>query len=264
MVSPSDSYTHATHKLSEANLAAIAGLQNMDIPPAYSANANIEDDSSSDSDASDLHWTGPPVTVHIDASLTIEGTGNQIALPPHPNSRPLRVIGHDLRAAQGLPQDYLQERSMRDRAEQICDAVLQALKDAGVLAGAVTPQRQLDVHVDASLCVKGERNVVTTNVPVRRMGTGDGSSPVRGTLENRLGRLGEGSAFSPGMQAGNSGDAGVADAIEAPVTVGGTLKGADFNTGAERVPETADTKRARTSSVEGDNDQTRNQKRAKI
>jgi hypothetical protein len=52
-----------------------------------------------------------------------------------------------------------------------------------VLVGTVTPMRALEVDVDASVTVKGERNVLTTNVPLRDRGrapgtgTGPGSTP---------------------------------------------------------------------------------------
>jgi hypothetical protein len=178
MVGPSDSFTHSIHKLSEVSRDAIRSLQTMDIPPAYTANPAVEgEDSDDDLDAD--RWTGPPVTVHIDASISIEGTGNQIALPPHPVARPLRVAGEGVRAAQGSPHDYLgspagtqdstPQRLTRDRATQISDAVMQVLTTSGIFAGTVTPQRQLEVHVDASISVKGERNIITTNVPIRRV-----------------------------------------------------------------------------------------------
>lgn len=179
MVILSDSFTHSNHKLSESSRAAITGLQNMALPPpAYRPNPTTETSDFNSDDGDD--WKGPPVTIHIDASIMIEGTSNQVALPPHPSPQTLRVIGANLRAAQGSPQEYLgpaltTNRLACDRAEQISDAVMQALKDSGIFAGTVSPQRRLDVHVDASVSVKGEGNVLTTHVPLRK------NVPVSGT-----------------------------------------------------------------------------------
>ena len=180
MFSISPPFTNTTRKTSPITRAAVAAIQNMALPPpAYTTNpdpprdlAYLDPESDSETDVSE--WNEPPVTIHINASITIEGNSNQVALPTHPSARSLQVIGDNLRAVQGSPQDYtgypspVADRLACDRAEQISDAVMQALKDSGVLAGTVTPMRRLDVCVDASVTVKGEKNVLTTIVPLRR------------------------------------------------------------------------------------------------
>lgn len=197
MVGPSDSFTHEICKLSNASRNAIRGLQNMDVPPAYTAKPVVEDENSDD-DSNAESWTGLPLTIRVNASISIEGTGNQVALPPHPVARPFRVTGDEIRAAQGSAQDYLgflagaQESATqtlnRDRATQISDAVMQALTTSGMFTGTVRPQRQLDIHVDSSIKVKGERNILTTNVPIRRTMSenipGETPSPLR-TLQGQ-------------------------------------------------------------------------------
>lgn len=152
--------------------------------PAYTTDPPPMDSDASTSTTPSLSgWTAPPVTIHINASIHIEGTLNQIALPPHPSSHAIRVIGNNVNAAAGSFLDYLgspevtANRMACDRAEQISNAVLQALKDSGALAGTVMPMRALEVNVDASVTVKGERNVLTTNVQLRSTGGAASETP---------------------------------------------------------------------------------------
>jgi hypothetical protein len=271
MVGPSDSFTHSIHKLSEASRDAIRGLQTMDIPPAYSANPAVEDEDSDDESDVD-RWTRTPVIVHIDASISIEGTGNQIALPPHPVASPLRVAGEGVRAAQGSSLDFLPTSSLadaqdatpqrltRDRATQISDAVLQALTTSGIFAGTVTPQRQLEVHVDASISVKGERNIITTNVPIRRVvsanAQGETPSPLRSVL---------GQNSRPNTAEIATGDI-VSSLSQVPTLVGRTLETEEEDNANRGVPETLNAKRKSVPSLNDDEDRENEEKlkRAKI
>ena len=191
MFSTSCTSTTRTRTTSPITRAAFDAIQNMPLaPPAYTTTADhsldlatLDPELDSETDETDVsEWNEPPVTVHINASITIEGTSNQVALPPHPSARPLLLTGDNLRAVQGSGLDYtthlspFADRLASDRAEQISEAVMQALKDSGVLAGTVTPMRRLDVSVDASVTVKGEKNVLTTIVPLKRNVTTGGAT----------------------------------------------------------------------------------------
>jgi hypothetical protein len=120
-----------------------------------------------------------PITVHVDASVRIDGHANTVILPPSPatNSTASGQVGLD-RTAQGG----------HVHAESLASAVLTALRDAGVVVnggggggggvGACHPdhraQRSLEVNIDAGLSITGEKNVICAGTP--RIGMKDAST----------------------------------------------------------------------------------------
>jgi hypothetical protein len=163
MLPPSDSFHHQELKLAEA----LSNIQAIEVPPpsytlmpvttheSFHAYATDEED-----DEEDCLTPLAPIAVHIDASIRIEGQGNTILLPPTHST----VSGQ---AGPGRPAP-----AAHARAERLTGAILTALRDAGVVGGGggvgdlpeARGQRPLELHVNASVSVNGERNVICAGI----------------------------------------------------------------------------------------------------
>jgi hypothetical protein len=166
MLPPTDSLQHQNLKLAEF----ISSTQiTQPAPPAYFATnhraaalhheqlAADDDDDDDDDDAGyDFISSRPaPITIKIDASLKIEGHANTIVLPsacPPSSTTP-----------QPSPQN--------GRVDRLTNMVLTALKDAGLLNSTqetnspAGSRRPLEVHVNAAIVLKGNKNTVCSGLP---------------------------------------------------------------------------------------------------
>lgn len=158
MLPPSDSFQHQKLKLAEV-LAKVLPIEVP--PPSYTAmpvttadfHAYATDDED-DEDDRDYMVPPAPIVVRIDASVKIEGQGNTIVLPPTKPPSAQTPVSADRPNQTGHPQ-----------AERLTAAVLAALTSAGIVECTERRQRPLEVHVNASVNIKGEKNVICAGVP---------------------------------------------------------------------------------------------------
>lgn len=180
MLPPSDSFRHQELKLAEA----LSTIQAIDVPqpppPSYTL-MPVADDSfhayapDDDEDDDDEGCPTPPVpiTLHIDASLRIDGQFNTIVLPPtNYASSPVSAQSPNPAGPTTTAQ------ASHARGERLTSAVLIALRDADVFGGgageAGRAHRPLDLHINASVHVHGEKNVIWAGIP--RVARKDGSA----------------------------------------------------------------------------------------
>jgi hypothetical protein len=174
MLPPSDSFYHQELKLAEA----LSNIQAIEVPPPSYTLMPITTNESfhaygteAEDDEEDCLTPPAPIAVHIDASIKIEGQGNTIVLPPPPST----VSGQ---AGPGGPAP-----AAHARAERLASTILTALRGVGVVGrgGGVSGdlpeargQRPLELHVNASVSVNGERNVICAGI-LPRAGRKEGS-----------------------------------------------------------------------------------------
>ena len=154
MLPPSDSLQHQDLKLAEA----LSDIQAIEVPPpSYTAmpaaNETFHAYEVEDYDDDGIP-TPSPIIIKITASVQIQGQGNTIVLPPSnaPTRLPPNLAARTAQAGLG-------------RAEKLTRTVLTALRDAGLLEDAEKRQRPLELHVDASVNVNGEKNVICAGIP---------------------------------------------------------------------------------------------------
>ena len=154
MLPPSDSLQHQSLKLAEA----LSDIQAIEIPPpSYSAmpGANETFHAYEVDDYDDDGCHGPsPIVIKINASVQINGQGNTLIMPSTSTSSRTS----SLLAAQTA-------QASNGRAEKLTRTVLAALKDAALLEDVEQRQRPLEVHVDASVNVIGEKNLICAGIP---------------------------------------------------------------------------------------------------
>ena len=198
MLPPSDSIQHQHLKLAEA----LTNMQAIEVPPPPSYTATTapvtndssfltyriddDDDEVDDEDEEDGLAPLAPVTVHVDASVRIEGRGNVLILPAaQPNANANMSANAGASAVQGQPTSLRPQSGVPQpspgsaRAERLTSTVLSALQNAGVIGsgGEVgggpwrqqqrcsSLRRPLELHVNASTSVSGERNVIYAGMP---------------------------------------------------------------------------------------------------
>jgi hypothetical protein len=195
MLPPSNSFLHHKLKLAEA----LSNIQAIEVPPppSYSEGTSmpVTHDSflaysttTEDDDEDDDEEYLAPVTVHIDASMRIDGQSNILILGP-PNAtnsnnasaspcadQPSNIQAPGRTASTGCGCAHGQTR-----AERLTNTILTTLKDARGAAG----RRPWEINVNASVSVKGERNVVYAAAPPRGQGQG-ARKEGRDVLEQRL------------------------------------------------------------------------------
>lgn len=183
MLPPNDSLQHQYLKAAEF----ISTTHPAQVPPpAYSATgpvapALIEDQlAEDDQDYDYLFSRPPPITININASLKIEGHGNTIMLPPSP--MPPTSPSSSSRPSAG--PEASQRAAQNGCVEKLTGMVLAALKDAGLLGSTneldgQSMSRPIDIHVDASILLKGSKNTVCSGLPKWIKGTGDAAAKVK-------------------------------------------------------------------------------------
>lgn len=165
MLPPSDSLRHQELKLAEA-LSNIRAIEVPPPPPSYTllpiAANNPFHDYATDADEDEDDCLAPlaPITVQVDAGIRIDGQANTAILPPCPTTNSTASgqagLARTVQACHAYP-------------ERLVSTVLTALRDAGVVGGSNgggghhpehRAQRPLEVNVNASLSITGEKNVI--------------------------------------------------------------------------------------------------------
>ncbi len=154
MLPPSDSLHHQELKLAEA----LSDIQAIEVPPpSYSTmpEANETFHAYEVDDYDDDGCPAPsPILIKINVSIQINGQGNTVVMPPTSvSSEPSSTVA--ARTAQ----------ARNGKAEKLTRTVLAALRDAALLEDAEKRQRPLELHVDASVNVTGEKNVICAGIP---------------------------------------------------------------------------------------------------
>lgn len=179
MLPPSDSFRHQELKLAEA----LSTIQAIDVPPppppSYtlmpvaddSFHAYAPDDDEDDNESRPTRLM--PITLHIDASLRIDGQYNTIVLPPTNHaSSPVSAQSPTPAGPATTAQ------ASHARGERLTSAVLIALRDADAFGGgageAGRAHRPLDLHINARVHVHGEKNVICAGI--QRVMRKDGSA----------------------------------------------------------------------------------------
>ena len=158
MFPPLDSLQHQTSKLAEAmskiNTATVPP------PPAYSMTSNGNAVADTTHEENDDVWSTPaPISIQIDASVSITGNHNTIVLPPclfAPSSTTNLDLAPDRQAV-----------VVQGRAECLTATLLRDLKESGLISSDVFDNQSwpLNIRVNASTSIKGERNVICAGVP---------------------------------------------------------------------------------------------------
>ena len=150
---PSDSLQHQDLKLAEA----LSEIQAIEMPPpTYSAmpednetfHAYEVDDYNDDGCAAPS-----PIVIKINASIYINGQSNTVVMPPT-----------NVSAGSSSTLATRAAQASNGRAERLTRTVLAALKDAALLEDAERRQRPLELHVDASVRVAGEKNMICAGI----------------------------------------------------------------------------------------------------
>jgi hypothetical protein len=182
MLPPSDSFLHQELKLAEA----LSNIQAIEVPPppsysertgmpvthdsfhAYSTTTEADDED-------DYEEYLAPVTIHMDASIRIDGQSNTLILGS-PNAtngnsagagpcadQPSNIQAPAQTASNGYGCAHGQTR-----AERLTSTILTALKDVGRASG----RRPWEININAGVTVNGERNVVCAGLGPRGGGQG--------------------------------------------------------------------------------------------
>ena len=186
MLPPSDSLLHHELKLAEA----LSNIQAIEVPPppsysertvipvthdSFHAYSTTREDDDEDDDDDDDENNLAPVTIHIDASIRIDGQSNTLILAP-PNVTNANSAGADPCADQPSSIQAPARTAFtgygyahgQTRVERLTSTILTALKDAR----GTTTQRPWEININASVSVNGERNVVCAAVGPRGGGQG--------------------------------------------------------------------------------------------
>jgi hypothetical protein len=164
MLPPSDSLRHQDPTLA----GALSNIRAIEVPPLPSytllpitANDPFHDYATdADEDEEDCLAPLAPITVHVDASIRIDGQANTVILPPCPTTNS---------TASGQAGLARTAQAGHARPERFAGTVLTALRDAGVVGdgsggGGHHPEHRaqgpLEVNVNASLSITGEKNVI--------------------------------------------------------------------------------------------------------
>ena len=164
MLPPGDSLHHQNLKVDES--LSSKEPTSMPPPPAYTAASTTfplnYDTLGPDVDGEeDTFEAFAPITISIDASVSIEGNNNTVVLPTSQQSNQ-QIDGTPIALLQTMPNE---------RASTIASTVMKALKDADLLcklddhdAYYSTIGRPIDVTVNSSISVKGDRNVICSGI----------------------------------------------------------------------------------------------------
>jgi hypothetical protein len=199
MLPPTDSLQHQNLKLAEFIASARTAQPP---PPAYSSSfpeastllkAHLTDD---DDDDYDHAASRPaPITIHLDASLKIEGHGNTVVLSP---SSPSPLVNSSSTPSSSssstapVAPAVVPRTSQTARVEKLTSMVLTALKDAGLLNntqqsdGETTMMRPVDVRVNAGIVLKGSKNTICTGLP-KLLKTADAAAALKARSEGKQG-----------------------------------------------------------------------------
>jgi hypothetical protein len=210
MLPPSDSFQHQELKLAEA----LSNIQAIEVPPPppppsytlmpVTSNESFHAYGTDDEDDDDCVTPLAPITLHIDASIRIDGQANTIILPP-----PTTTTTTTTTNSAFSPQSSSTAQAGHALAERLTHTILTALKDAGVVGygrgGTFSErraQRPLELHVNASVNVNGEKNVICAGVPRegRVGGSSSGSGRGNGSGSGSGSGTGTGTGTGTGLQ----------------------------------------------------------------
>ncbi|THX26746.1 hypothetical protein D6D12_05997 [Aureobasidium pullulans] len=131
-----DSFMHSCQKILLERAAAANGQQHpqdiTDLPPAYTAEDTLTDSEDEDEEDEDPS----PITLVLNTSSQVHGTGNMIATPPLADATRLSALL--LAAVQSLS----------------------AAKTAATKPGSKTPILQVNLTINCGITVTGNNNVV--------------------------------------------------------------------------------------------------------
>jgi hypothetical protein len=179
MLPPSDSLLHHELKLAEV----LSNIQAIEVPPppsysertvmpvthdSFHAYSTTTEDDDEDGDEDEKYLA--PVTIHIDASIRVDGQSNTLVLAP-PNATNANSAGagpcadrpSNVQAPAGTASTGYECVHGQTRAERLASTILTALKDACGAAG----RRPWEININAGVSVSGERNVVCAVVGPR-------------------------------------------------------------------------------------------------
>ena len=126
------------------------------IPLTASTFSQYSDDEDSDYDERQVTSTEvAPITIMIDASITMKGQSNTLILPPSFDPCVERTSASATRA-------FALRALQHKKTEHLTSAVLVALQEVGAF-GAGREGRPLNVKINAGVSLKGTRNVVATS-----------------------------------------------------------------------------------------------------
>lgn len=186
MQPPSDSFGHQYRKLAEV----LADLRNRSSsspsttapPPPYSTNAAVpfRDDTFSDVDCEDedgaADATVTPITIKIDASISIVGHGNTVVIPSASDSSisivgagtgsttcssPSQTASSQTTTTQHAGPLQPLQRQQQARLSQLATSIIDALKTSRLLEDRGRGRcRPVELNINTGIRIQGSRNVV--------------------------------------------------------------------------------------------------------
>ncbi|KAF7115237.1 hypothetical protein CNMCM5793_001664 [Aspergillus hiratsukae] len=189
MLPPSDSSLHHSHKLREV----IANTRNRVVctpPPPYSSTVprnSTHDERQNVLDIDDDETTcetcpygnSTPITINIDASISVVGNGNTIMIPSmagHPQQTPSASTSTNSEnssssstAASETDALHSVQKQRQARLTEMATSIINALYDSGRLAPPTEDQEPapLEIKINTGIKVEGSRNVICVGATVR-------------------------------------------------------------------------------------------------
>lgn len=169
MLPPSDSLLHHYIKLGEVT----ASMQNqkplVSPPPPYTTNQQhnsvtevIYPDNEIDTNTDDEDtWdnTNPtPITINIDASISVQGNNNTIIMTSGSPSAPTSSAASSLTATSML---QAAQKHRQSRVTEIATSIIAALRESQYLpSSGVDGKEPIEININTGMKVEGSRNVI--------------------------------------------------------------------------------------------------------
>lgn len=192
MLPPSESILHQFHKLAESQEDSDQ-TDTIIPPPPYSPSAhNLQKELEAENDSS--HWETDQtslITIHIDASMSIQGNANSIILPsaPAPAPAPVSTLNPlaspapipSSTSASTVPQSspYQRHSKLTDMATSIITALhrtghLNSTDNSGAAAENATasPSPSVTLKINTGIKILGSGNVICVGMGGQQRGMG--------------------------------------------------------------------------------------------
>lgn len=174
MLPPSDSFRHQSHKLAEM-LASIQNGVAPAPPPPYGATDPYDsayDETASNADAGEEWESNPrPISIHIDASISVLGNGNTVMIPSMSSHQQARAATStstepSTPGATGILQSAQKQRQAR--LTEMTISIIAALQDSNLLSHNESGRHApVEISINAGVKVEGSRNVICAGTPGR-------------------------------------------------------------------------------------------------
>ena len=176
MLPPSDSFRHQSHKLAEM-MANIQNAVNHAPPPPYEITEpqdSAHEEFASHIDGEDEWESSPcPISICIDASISVLGNSNSVIIPSVPGNKQASVAistTPESPASSAYATDISQpaQNKRQTKLSEMATSIINALQESDLLTHSESGRRMpIEISINTGVKIEGSRNVIYAGTPCR-------------------------------------------------------------------------------------------------